>query len=122
MAYLALLVLGQHKLHHLPEPVHSPSPVLELSYHRRQGHDIVRPHQLGIIPQNARLDLEDLALEGGQMYRVDGCGDGAADGRRVGVGYLGRVADELDVDVAKMCGRGEELTLGRGYSGEGIWL
>lgn len=106
MAHVALLVLDKHELHHLPQPLHPPRPLLELADYRRQRDDVVSAYELRVIAQDALLDLEDLALECGEVDGVDGYGNGAADGRGVRVGDLGGVADELDVDVAEVGGRG----------------
>lgn len=58
----------RHELDDTPQPLHPPHPRPELAHHRRQRHNIVRAHERRIILQYAALDLEDLALKGGEVH------------------------------------------------------
>ena len=104
----------QHELHHVPQPLHAARPAVELAHDGRQRHDVVRADQRAVAPEDGRLDLEHLGLEGAQVRSLDGRRDGAADGRRVRGADLGRRAAQLGVQVAQVRDGAEELALGRG--------
>lgn len=67
---------------------------------------MVRADPGRIVFQDALLDLEHLALEGGKVNGLDCGGDGTADGAGMGCSDMLGGRDELNVDVAKMGGRG----------------